>query len=117
MIQKQKLIYIWFIVTGVLVMPLWIFGASLTGGENEIGNPIKSQTFDQLLSNFFNKINPVVMLVAMFFVLLSGYKFLTAQGEPGKIKEAQQMFLWTAIGVAIIVGAQLIIKIIKDIIL
>lgn len=105
------------IIITSLLLPFIVSAASLTGGENEIGNPIKSQTFDQLLSNFFNKINPVMELVAMFFVLLSGYKFLTAQGEPGKIKEAQQMFLWTVVGVAIVVGAQLIIKIIKDIIL
>lgn len=110
-LQKYKILSI-----SLLITPLLASAASLTGGDNEIGNPIQSNSFEELLNRFFQAINPVVALGAMFFIFLSGYKFLTAQGEPKKIQEAQQMFLWTVIGVAIVVGAQLIIKIVKDII-
>ena len=56
---------------------------------------------------FVIRIGTVVVILMLVFV---GYKFVAAQGEPGKITEARQMLLWTVVGALILLGAQAIAK-------
>ena len=37
-----------------------------------------------------------------------GFKFVTAQGEPGKISEAREMLLCTVIGALVLLGSKAI---------
>jgi hypothetical protein len=71
------------------------------------------------LSDLFYKIlNFVVSLsyiVIAFFLLLSGFKFVTAQGSESKIEDAKKTFYWTIIGAVLIVGAQVITEAVKAI--
>ncbi|MDO8566632.1 MAG: hypothetical protein Q7R58_00575 [bacterium] len=62
--------------------------------------------------NFLNKILEFVIKIGTVVVILmlvfTGYKFVAAQGEPGKITEARDMLLWTIVGALILLGSQAI---------
>ncbi len=52
-------------------------------------------------------------IFAVIFILVAAFKYLTAAGEPEKIKTAHKMLIWAAVAIAIAliaVGATQIIK-------
>ncbi|MCX6735462.1 MAG: pilin [Candidatus Parcubacteria bacterium] len=46
--------------------------------------------------------------VATFFILYSGFLFLTAQGNETKLTSAKNAFLWAVIGTAVLFGSWLL---------
>jgi hypothetical protein len=92
--------------------------SSLTGPTNTgsspsqtvtLINPLKGgsniKSFLSSILAFVVSIGSIVVILMLVFV---GFKFVTAQGEPGKITEARQMLLWTVVGALILLGAQAI---------
>lgn len=59
----------------------------------------------QSILNFVIQIGTIIVIMMLVYV---GYKFVVAQGEPGKITEARNMLLWTVIGALILLGAKVI---------
>ncbi|MDD2657552.1 MAG: hypothetical protein PHD04_02740 [Candidatus Pacebacteria bacterium] len=73
-------------------------------------NPLgKDATFESFLLSILgiitDTIGPIIVILMLVYV---GFKFVTAQGEPGKISEARQMLLWTVVGALILLGAKII---------
>jgi hypothetical protein len=58
-----------------------------------------------ILSIVTDVIGPIIVILMLVYV---GFKFVTAQGEPGKITEARQMLMWTVVGALILLGAKAI---------
>ncbi|MDO4979110.1 MAG: pilin [Candidatus Saccharibacteria bacterium] len=42
-------------------------------------------------------------LVAVVFLIVGGYRYMTAQGDPGKLKQAKTAITWSVIGVLVAV--------------
>lgn len=82
--------------------------------ENPLGMGVNS------ISDLFYKIvNFVISLsyvVIAFFLILSGFKFVMAQGSESELEKAKHTFYYTIIGAAVIVGAQTITAIVQKII-
>ncbi|MDO8579643.1 MAG: hypothetical protein Q7R72_02105 [bacterium] len=55
-------------------------------------------------------------VVIAFFLLLSGFKFVTAQGSQDKLTEAKKTFWYTVVGALILIGANTIIQVVQGII-
>jgi hypothetical protein len=73
-----------------------------------LNNPIESDSLIELLTTF---VRGVVRIAAIFLVLAFvwvGFKFTAAQGNTEKLSEARMLFLWTVVGAAILLGAELI---------
>ena len=72
-------------------------------------NPLKSganlESFLQSILAFVIRLGTIAVILMLVFV---GYKFVAAQGAPGKIEEARGMLMWTVIGALILLGAQAI---------
>jgi hypothetical protein len=67
---------------------------------------------------FYNIVNFVISfsyIIIAFFLILSGFKFVAAQGSPDKLDDAKHMFYYTIIGAVIIVGAQTITTVVQNI--
>ena len=79
-------------------------------------NPLKGvdckEGSGKCLMNFLGSILDFVILIGAIVVVLMtvfvGYKFVVAQGEPGKISEARQALLWTVVGALILFGSKAI---------
>lgn len=95
-----------------------VFAAPGTGGGTPlpptsnypitITNPLKGGT--NSLAGFINLVlqnvvMPIGGLVAVIFIIYSGFLFVTARGNETKLATAKKAFMYAAIGTAILLGA------------
>ena len=89
-------------------------GVTKTGGGIE--NPLGKSNNN--LATFLQKILRVVFelgaIVVVFFIVFSGFKYVMAQGNPAEISKVHTMLLWTAVGAAVLLGAQTIADVIQN---
>lgn len=87
----------------------------LAGSEPTINNPIIP--INQIILNLKQNILNVVWTIAEAFVIMmfvmAGFKYLTAEGKPDKIDEANKAVMWGLFGTAVIVLAWSIVWIIR----
>ena len=66
-------------------------------------------SFEELICRITCFLQPIAIALAVFMLILSGLQFVLAQGNEEKIKKARNTFKWTVIGIAVVVGARLIV--------
>lgn len=94
-----------------------------TGSQSQtdiakLENPLGSKA-NSLTGLFIKLVNIVVNIsyaVVAFFLILSGFKFVVAQGKPQEIESAKRTFWYTIVGGLIIVGAQTIARILEELV-
>ena len=69
-----------------------------------------SGIFQKLYSKVFNLISVLAALLAVFLLVLNGIRYITAGGDPAKIKTARANIVSVVIGIIIIVSAYFIIR-------
>ncbi len=71
-------------------------------------------SFGDILRGIAQWVANIGIPVVAFFIILTGFKFVAAQGNEEKLKEAKQMLVWTLVGAAVVMGsvaiANMIIK-------
>lgn len=80
-------------------------------GVTRIPNPLAGNVtniIDFVKYVLTNIVLPVGTVVVVFMVIYTGYKFVMAGGNPGKIEEARTMLLWVLVGAAILLGSVVI---------
>jgi len=126
----QTLTFIWY---GFLMLPLVSLaqtqgssgsggtsGSGTSGGTQGIGgwqtlqNPLGNIT----LQGFFIKIIQILIIFAVpiivFFIILAGFKYVTARGNMAKVGEATQALTWAIVGGVLILGAEALLYIIQN---
>jgi len=85
------------------------------GGEITFPNPLgENSDIQTILKEIWKFIFNVALFgVVPFMVIVAGFMFLTAGGNPEKIKKARELLLWLAVGVAVILLAGGIADLIK----
>lgn len=78
----------------------------------QIQNPISSDSFAELIKRIAQEIRPIAITLSVVFIIYSGFLFVTASGNPEKLKMARTTFTWTIVGTAIVVGASLLAEIV-----
>lgn len=90
------------------VAALSLFALPLVVSAQKFTNPISTDT----LNGFILKVLDVVVLlgaiVVVFFIILAGFKYVTARGDEKQITSAHQTLTWTIVGAAILLGAKVI---------
>ena len=84
-----------------------------TGSGQFLINPLKYDTLGEVIRAILGVVSYLGFFIAIFFVIYSGFLFVTAQGNVEKITEARNNFKWTIIGVAILLGAQALAYIVE----
>lgn len=74
-------------------------------------NPLKINSIGDAINTGIQVFTYLAIFVAVIALIWVGLKFITARGNPGKVKEAGQWLGYIVIGVAIILGARLLISI------
>lgn len=106
-----------FIVVAVPSMVLAQGGGTGTSpggtGRNPGGipNPLAGDVKDIISFVTFilkNIVLPLGVVIVVFFVIYSGFLFVTAQGNAEKLQDARRTFLWVVIGAAILLGSVVI---------
>jgi len=107
----KKIKDIWYYL---LLIPLLFYPSSVFGQESELVNfqVLGSTSIMELIIKVVNAIVRVTLPIAGLFIVYSGFLFLTASGDEGKLTTAKKTFGWAIVGLAILLGAKLIINII-----
>lgn len=82
--------------------------------EVTLNNPLRVDSLEGLLIAILNIFITLMIPVIVFFIILAGFKYVTAQGNPGKIEEATTTFTFAIIGGVLILAAVAIAEIIKN---
>ncbi len=76
-------------------------------------NPVTAlsdKTIPGIIGGILQKSLGVVGVVALVIFIAAGFIWMTARGEAQKIKTAQTMMVWAAIGLLVIFGSYAILK-------
>ncbi len=99
----------------VLLVPVVYLYAAQGGGTNTtIDNPLKEDDINKILLNIMNIVSVVGGIIVVLFIIYSGFKFVTARGNPEELKNAKNIFYFTIIGGAILLGANIIANVVVN---
>jgi hypothetical protein len=90
------------------------------GGSNSSGcvpgklcNPLTGITsVGAFVSKFIEIFSYVVILFAVLALVWTGLQYILAQGKPDKLTELSRRLLWIVIGIAIVIGARIIVQVV-----
>lgn len=94
-------------------------GGGINGASNGTGNVTLNNPLGQgtTLTGFIQEILDVILIFAVplivFFIILAGFNYVMARGNPGKVQEASKALLYAVIGGVIILGAYVILEVIS----
>jgi len=79
---------------------------------------IMAQTVQGIACAVMSTATSSFLIVALGFIIimfvLAGFKYLTAQGEPNKVQEANKAIVWGLVGIVVIVLAWQAVKIVQN---
>lgn len=90
-------------------------GTPCPPGKTCIQNPLCANTLWELLDAIINFIFYLAMPIAVIMIIIAGFYFVTAAGDPVKITTAKHIILYTLIGLLIILCATGLIKLFGEI--
>lgn len=91
----------------ILFAPIFVFA--------QIQNPLRAgSTIPAFIAEIMKYIVRIGGVVATFAFIWAGFLYVKARGNPGELEKAKEVFINTCIGVAILLGAQLISTIISN---
>lgn len=97
---------IWYLVA--LLLPAISYAQPGQGSPVQLPNPLANNitSIEQLVLIIINNIViPIGSVVVVFFIIYSGFLFVTAQGNESKLERAKHSFLWALVGAAVLLGA------------
>ncbi len=109
--KKIPLIFLFIIVLG-----LFIFGFALGADDGGLVNPLRYAEIDKIIVAFADLIFDLALVVAPILVLIAGFLFVTAAGNPERIKKARDILMYTAIGLFVVIFARGLVAMLEGII-
>lgn len=93
-------------------------GEGTDGGSIQtvaLQNPLNSiNSIEELLEAILYIFMTLMIPVIVFFIILAGFKYVTAQGNASKVEEANRALLYAVIGGVLVLGAVAIASIIQS---
>lgn len=106
-----------FIFSGLLAIICVIFSAVIVFGQqadiNGISNPLKTNDLITFISDVLSQIIKVGAVLCVLALVYVGFKYVSAMGNSDKLSKAHSALMNTMIGIALLLGAQVIAIIIK----
>ncbi len=100
--------YFYSVLAGALcalpfvLAPEMVFGATDTGSFE---SPLRFKTIEEFVAGVLQAFVYIALPAVAFFIVLSGFKFIAAQGDPTKLQTARKNFVHVVIGSALVLGA------------
>lgn len=83
------------------------------GGSGCLENPLKSDSILEFIEKIIDVLLIFAVPIIVLFIMYAGFLFVTARGSEDQIKKAKHALLWAVVGGVIVLGAKLIISVIK----
>jgi hypothetical protein len=74
------------------------------------GNTSTALTLKQIIANVLSTLLSIAGIIAMIFLVIGGITYITAYGEEKRIENGKKIITYSVIGIALIMGALVIVK-------
>ena len=98
------------------VVPLMTYAQGPTTNSVRLNNPLRVTSITGLLEALLSIVIVLATPIIVFFIIYSGFLYVTAQGNPEQIKQASRSLTYAIIGGVIIIGAMAIATIVKNLV-
>lgn len=95
-------------ISATIVASALIVLPTLVRAQQYFTNPIQADTLDGFLLQLLDVVILIGAIVVVFFLILAGFKYVTARGDEKQISSAHQTLTWTIVGGAIVLGARVL---------
>jgi hypothetical protein len=68
-------------------------------------NPLKTNDIPSFIAGALKALVVVALPIITLFIVISGFMFVLARGEPAKLTKAKENFLYVILGAILILGA------------
>lgn len=99
------------ITVSVLFLPLAAF--AMGGGVPQL----QSVDVMEVLNNIVNWAFAILLVVAVIYLIIAGYFFVTSQGEPDKMSKARNMVLYALIGVLVAFISKGLVELVRRVVM
>mgnify|MGYP006908222392 FL=1 len=86
----------------------------LVSAQATLDNPLRVDSLVGLLLAIVDILLILAVPVIIFFIIYAGFLYVTAQGNPSKISDANRALLYALIGGVIVLGARVIGALIQN---
>ncbi len=88
-----------------ILAPSLLFAA----GTGLFTPPLENGTdLQTIFYNVIDVVQTIMIMVTTLYLIYAGFMFVTAKGDPGKIKAARNALLWGLVGAALILCAEVL---------
>jgi hypothetical protein len=114
--MKHLVSWYYYLFLAVVLLPLhvWATPTAQEGIKVELKNPLRLNSIEELLVAILNLVMVLMVPVIVFFIILAGFKYVTARGNASQVQEATKALTYAVIGGVIILGAVAISQMIKS---
>ncbi|MFA5961500.1 MAG: pilin [Parcubacteria group bacterium] len=114
--QKKKYLIILLVLVCGLLFVNNVFAES-TGGSvtTSFPNPITSNSIADVLNGLMKALYGLVVTLAIIFIVIGGILYMMSAGDPGMITRAKNCWLFSVIGLAIVIAAPTFLKQVESI--
>lgn len=101
---------------GVLGFPAWFEGLKCTTSDQDSLSTPKMDSLNGVWVIVMNVVQWMILAtayVSLYFIIYSGFKYITATGEPGNIKTAQDTLRYAITGLVIAIISVAIVRTIQ----
>ena len=114
---KYKKIVLGFIIAAFLILPIiGLAPQNILAAGVTIDNPTKHPDLESFIQSIAKWLFNIALVLAPILFVIGGFYYITAQGDPAKIKKAGDLIIWTSIGLILIMLTNGIITLLKDMI-
>jgi hypothetical protein len=90
-------------------VPIFLLAETNNYIKPPIGNGADGGTdLQTIFMNVLSMVQTIMIMAATLYLLYAGFMFVTAKGDPAKIKKAQGALLWGLVGAALILTAEVL---------
>lgn len=117
--QIEILCFAFILVVFLMSVPMTALAQPLGGGTSvthisgNINNPLGQDNVVDFILALTVQLTRVGLIVAAVFIIYSGFLFVAARGSEDGIKRAKSAFFYTVVGTAILLGARVIVEILR----
>lgn len=83
-------------------------------GKACLCNPLASANFEDLVNTVIMFLIKISIPIATIMFVIAGIVFVTAAGDPAKFKKAKDIMVYTGVGLAVILVASGLIKVLQS---
>ena len=98
----------------IFLVLLFLFPFLAKGDLITLPNPLTTDTIQGLITIIIDILWTLSLFIAPIMIIVAGFYFLTAAGDPKKVIVAKEIILWTLIGFIIIAAANGIIDLFQS---